>query len=145
VHLCAHRAPSHLTVVDNTFDVTVTKSTEVGYWLGYIWDAHIHEYTVTITSVSAKNIAVGFAPSKLYDTSKSVNTSCGWYLYLSSHYYISKGDTITCIYNASAGKIWFKQNGSDIIGRKFADVKGEDIAPVIELYDIGDSVALSIE
>jgi SPRY domain len=55
-----------------------------------------------------------------------------------------EGDTIACIYNASACKISFEKNGVSL-GVAFTDVNGEDIAPAIELCEDGDSVTLSID
>jgi hypothetical protein len=99
---------------------------------------------------------VGFAPSNLCTVSKSNYESCGWYLYLCYDTLYSQdgdhgkeycsgcevGDIITCIYNASTSEISYENNGVSL-GVAFTNVKGEDIAPVVELYDVGDSVTLS--
>jgi SPRY domain len=153
-----YRADSSLTVIDTFTDITVTKAAGNDNWRGFVWDGSIHKYTVTSTSSQSKNIMVGFAPSKLFDVSKTNYSSCGWYLYLCDGTLFSQngdihkpyasgcqiGDTITCIYNTCTSEISFEKNGVSL-GVAFTDVNGEDIAPAVGLYHVGDSITLSID
>jgi SPRY domain len=54
------------------------------------------------------------------------------------------GDTISCVYNASTSEISFEKNGVSL-GVAYTNVNGEDIAPAVELHDLGDSTTLSID
>jgi SPRY domain len=153
-----YRADSLLTVIDSFTDITVTKTAANDAWRGLVWDGSIHNYTVTSTSSQHMNIMVGFAPSKLFDVSKTNYSSCGWYLYLnggtlysqngdSGKPYASRckvGDTITCMHDSSSSEISFEKNGVSL-GVAFANVSGEDIAPAVELCNVGDSITLSID
>jgi SPRY domain len=143
-------------VVDNTSNIIATKNTNDSN-RGLVWDASIHKYTATVDVYKGSGIYFGFAPFKLYDVSKQNRDSCGWYLSLYSGTLYSQkgdigkaygskcqvGDTITCIYNASTNEISYEKN-SVSLGVAYTNVKGEDIAPVVELYYVGDSVTLSI-
>jgi SPRY domain len=139
-----YRADSSLIVVDTNCNIKVAST--ANYFHGFIWDASIHKYTVTINTSEYMWIRIGFAPSKLFDVSKSNCNSCGWYLHLndgtlySQNRDVSKeycgrvkvGDTIACIYNASSSEISFEKNGVSL-GVAFSNVNGEDIAPAVEL------------
>jgi SPRY domain len=122
---------------------------------GLIWDKSIYKYSVTIDASKLSSIMIGFAPSKLFDVYKNNYRSCGWYLYLFSGTLYSQnendrkyscgcevGDTITCIYDRFYDEISFKKNGVSL-GVAYTNVKGEDIAPAVELHYIGDSLTLS--
>jgi SPRY domain len=99
---------------------------------------------------------IGLASSKLFDVSPDDFNSCGWYLVLydgalySQNNYNGRayssgwkvGDTITCIYNSSSSEIYFEKNGVSL-GVAYTNVKGEDVAPVVELGYEGDSLTLS--
>jgi SPRY domain len=160
-HVSRHyRADCSLTVIDTSIDITVTKTAGNNTWHGLIWDGSIHKYTITLKSSQSIHMLVGFAPSKTFDVSKTNCDSCGWYLYSSNGTLFSQngdrhkaytsscrcevGDTITCIYNASACEISFEKNGVSL-GVAFTYVNGEDIAPAVELYEVGDSITLSID
>jgi SPRY domain len=150
-----YRAHSVLTVIDNYSDTSVTK-TGTTSWEGLVWDASIHKYTVTVNVSIKMTITIGFAPSQLFDVSKHNCHSCGWYLHLLSGTLYSQngdygkpyssgckvGDTITCIYDRHSRQISFVKNGVSL-GVAFPNVNGEDIAPAIELYNVGDSITLS--
>jgi SPRY domain len=141
-----YRADSSLIVVDNISNIKVTNST--GHYRGFIWDASIRKYAVTVTIHKILNIFIfiGFAPSKLFDVSTRNADSCGWYLDLNDSTLYSQngkrnkpyssrceiGDTITCIYNTSTSAISFEKNGVSL-GVAFSNVNGEDIAPAVEL------------
>jgi hypothetical protein len=58
----------------------VDKNSKTGNsWHGFVWDADIHKYTLTVDASQNKYIMIGFAPCKLFDVSKSYNYTCGWY------------------------------------------------------------------
>jgi SPRY domain len=44
-----------------------------------------------------------------------------------------EGGTITCVYNASAGKISYERNGVSL-GVAFTNVEGEDISPCVVFW-----------
>jgi SPRY domain len=151
-----YRAHSSLVLDNNNHNIKVSKTTENGSWHGLIWDGCIHKYTIAIFSSPSLDIMVGFAPFKLFDITKGNSNSCGWYcrlqngcLYsqngvISGKAYTSNyavGETITCIYNASKGEISFEKNGVSL-GLAFSNVSGEDIAPAVELGNIGDTITL---
>jgi SPRY domain len=145
-----------LNVIDNNTCIKVSVNIDRTY-RGLIWDKSIYKYSVKIDASTRMHIMIGFAPSKLYDINGSNYHSCGWYLYLKDGTLYSQndinygkayssrcnvGDTITCIYNASASEISFEKNGVSL-GVAFTNVNGEDIAPAVELYNKGDSLTLS--
>jgi SPRY domain len=150
-----HRAHSLLTVVYNNSIIKVTNTAENGSWHGLIWDGCTHKYTITIVAFSNSGLMVGFAPFKLFDITKGNSNSCGWYFYsyngclysqndVNAKAYSTKckvGETITCIYNASKGEISFEKNGVSL-GLAFTNVRGEDIAPAVQLLNIGDTITL---
>jgi SPRY domain len=152
-----YRAHSYFTVVDNNSDLLVTKITNDGCNNGLVWDASIHKFTLTIYKSLNSNIMIGFAPSKLYDVSKGNHISCGWYLYLQNGTLYSQngdkykaytsgcnvGDTITCTCNVASSEIAYEKNGV-ALGVAFTNVKGEDIAPAVEMFNGSDVVTLSI-
>jgi SPRY domain len=128
-----------------------------GGWRGLIWDTCIYKYSAKIDTCYYMKIMIGFAPSKLYDINGSNFDSRGWYLFLESgstlyaengdfdKAYSSEckvGDTITCIYNSSSSEISFEKNGVSL-GVAYTNVKGEDIAPAVELAVVGESITLS--
>jgi SPRY domain len=143
-------------VADDNCNTKVTNTTCNGFYYGFIWDATIHKYTVTVNTSEHMAIFIGFASSKLFDVSKSNRTLCGWYLYLSNGRLYSQnggsnkpysirckvGDTATCIYNASTGEISFEKNGVSL-GVAYTNVNGEGIAPAVQLLVVGDSITLS--
>jgi SPRY domain len=145
-------------VIDNNTCIKVSRNKSTRQWRGLIWDKSIYEYSVKIDASIDMAIFIGFAPSKLYDVSGDNLSSCGWYLYLingaiysqngdyekaySSRY--EAGDTITCIYDSYTRQISFEKNGVSL-GVAFTHVKGEDIAPAVELCDVGDSITLTTE
>jgi SPRY domain len=153
-----YRADSSLAVTNSFTNITASKTINTGCRTGLIGDVSIHKYTVTANTPNTMSIMIGFAPSKLFDASKMNCSSCGWYFYLSNgtlwsqngdrgKTYSSKykvGDTITCVYNASTSEIFFEKNGVSL-GVAYTNVKGEDIAPAVELRDIGDTITLSID
>jgi SPRY domain len=153
-----YRAHSLLTVVDNYTNIAVRKNTITYCYTGLIWDVSIHKYKATVNASNNIDIMVGFAPSKLFDVSKSNHSSCGWYLSLYSGYLFSQNgdngkayssrcqavDTVTCVYNASTSEISFEKNGVSL-GVAFTNVNGEDIAPAVELVHAGDSITLFID
>jgi SPRY domain len=121
-----------------------------------IWDKYIHKYSAKIDESYYMGIRIGFAPSKLFDVWTVICcNSCGWYLSLDSGCLYSQdgdidkaysseckvGDTITCIQNSSSSEISFEKNGVSL-GVAFTNVKGEDIAPAVELSDFGASITL---
>jgi SPRY domain len=141
--------------VDDSCDVELTSTTNYTYNNGFVWDASVHKYTVTVDKSSNMSFWIGFAPSKLFDISESNHTVCGWYLYLKNGALYSQngdnnkpyrsgckvGDTITCIYNASTSDISFEKNGVSL-GVAYTHVSGEDIAPAAEMINVGDSITL---
>jgi SPRY domain len=151
-----YRAHSSLAVEDTVTSIKVTKTSASDKFKGFVWDPAILKYTVLIDAAQQMNIFVGFAPSKRFDVAKDNYTSCGWYLHLFSGLLYSQdgdrykpytteckvGETIMCIYNNASGKISFEKNGVSL-GVAFTDVKGEDIAPAVELWYRGTSVILS--
>jgi SPRY domain len=151
-----YRAHSSLIVVDNHCNIKITNTTCSNYYHGFIWDASIHKYTVTVNISNHMYFHVGFAPSIVFDVSKSNYASCGWYLYLCNGTLYSQngdkgkayssrcevGDTMACIYNASSSEISFEKNGVSL-GVAFTNVNGEDIAPAVELGNTGDGITLS--
>jgi SPRY domain len=153
-----YRADSSFTVVDNFTNITASKTIGTGGYTGLIWDVSIHKYTVTVNKSINMNMKIGFAPSKLFDLSKSNYSSCGWYLSLFSGTLYAQngdhartysigckvGDTIACVYNASTSEISFEKNGA-FLGVAYTNVNGEDIAPAVELSNVGDSITLSID
>jgi SPRY domain len=153
-----YRADSSLVVTKNFTDITASKTIDTGSHTGLIWSASIHKYTATINESSIVVIMIGFAPSKLFDVSKSSYDSCGWYLDMhcgrlnsqngdSNKPYCSEykvGDTFTSIYNASTSEISFEKNGVSL-GVAYTNVNGEDIAPAVQLYCVEDSITLSID
>jgi SPRY domain len=152
------RANFCLAVRDNYCSIKVTNGKNDNSWHGFIWDANIHKYTVAVDASNDMLIMIGFAPSKLFDVSTGNYDSCGWYLYLRNGSLYSQngdnckayssgckaGDTITCIYNALSGEISFEKNGVSL-GVAFPNVNGEDIAPAVALYNVGDSTTLTTE
>jgi SPRY domain len=154
---CRAHSSLELTVIDDYTSIAVEKITGPNHYTGCIWDASIHKYTVTVNKSKDMIITIGFAPSKFFDVSKQNYDSCGWYLWLYDGTLFSQngdrnraynsrciaGDTITCIYNASTCEISFEKNGVSL-GVAFTNVKGEDIAPAVELRNEGDSITLSI-
>jgi SPRY domain len=158
VRICRqYRADSSLTVVDNYPNIVVEKK-DIEESSGLIWDASIHEYKVTVNKSYNMEISIGFAPSKRFNIAKYNYNACGWYLFLhdgtlwcqdghGNEEYSSKckvGDTITCIYDALSSEISFEKNGVSL-GVAYTNVKGEDIAPAVELNDEGDSITLSTD
>jgi SPRY domain len=156
--LCRSDSSLELTVNDDYTSIAVKKITETdNKYTGCIWDASIHRYTATVNESKNMIITMGFAPSKFFDVSKQNHKSCGWYIFLRdgtlwsqngdrSRAYSSKciaGDTITCIYNASTSEISFEKNGVSL-GVAYTNVKGEDIAPAVELRNEGNGLTLSI-
>jgi SPRY domain len=153
-----YRAHSSLAVIDTFTNIAVTKTAGNNTWGGIIWDGSMHKYTITVNSSQGMTIMVGFAPSKLFDVSKINYSSCGWYLSLYSGTLFSQngdrykpyssrckvGDIIACIYDSSSSEISFEKNGVSL-GVAYTDVNGEDIAPAVELYHVGDSITLSID
>jgi SPRY domain len=153
-----YRADSSLAVTDTYTNITVTKIGGNNSYHGFVWDGSIHKYTIKLNSSQRVQFMVGFAPSTLFDLSKRNHQSCGWYLFFyggtlfsqngdrykpyASRYEV--GDTITCIYNACTSEISFEKNGVSL-GVAFTNVKGEDIAPAVEFYYVGDSLTLSID
>jgi hypothetical protein len=163
--LCRHHYD--ITVKDDNTRIKVSVSGTIPNigtkrnWRGLIWDKSISKYSVKIEASQEENyIYIGFASSKLYDSrgyyDGSGFYSCGWYLEIFNGHLHSKdgdrlktydsgckvGDTITCIYNCSSSEISFEKNGVSL-GVAFTNVKGEDIAPAVELYYEGDSITLS--
>jgi SPRY domain len=153
--ICSYSHHPDITVVGNSTCITVIVNS-VGIFRGSIWDQSIHKYSVKIDTSKRNSITIGFAPSKLFDVSKTNFSSCGWYLSLHSGTLWSQngdhgkayssgckiGDTITCVYNASTSEISFERNGVSL-GVAYTNVNGEDIAPAVESYYVGDSITLS--
>jgi SPRY domain len=152
------RASPSLILVHNyrNIKVTVSKSNDSGR--GFIWDANIHKYTVTVDASIYMKGRVGFARSKLVDVSAVRFYPYGWCLCLhngclwpqngdSRRAYSTGckvGDAITCIYNSSSSEISFEINGVSL-GVAFINVNGEDIAPACEFYTEGDRYTLTTE
>jgi SPRY domain len=137
-----------LTVIDNNNCIKVSAD-EGDQCRGLIWDKSIHKYSVKIDTSSKMDISIGFAPSKLCYLDGSNSSLCGWLLFLdaeddeenSCECKGKVGDTITCIYNSFSSEISFEKNGVSR-GVVYGGVNGEDIAPVVELNDVGDSITL---
>jgi SPRY domain len=154
-----YKADPSLTVVDNKVNVKVTKNKHNSIWHGFIWDASIPKYTLTVDSSLNMDIMVGFAPFKYFSVSSDNSNGCGWYLRLNNGCLHSQtlrnadgvtystkckvGDIITCVFDASKGEIFYEKNCVSLGDATFTDVKGVDIAPAVELHHFGDSVTLS--
>jgi SPRY domain len=126
---------------------------------GFIWDPRIYKYTLTVGENPFGENSYGFpgfAVSNQVDVYKDGGRYAhSWYLSLEcgrlfSHNgdykrdYTSKckaGDIITCIYDATASEISFEKNG-EYLGVAFTNVRGEDIAPLVQ-FTVGTSVTLA--